>query len=65
MDFEEDSKRMRLKHVLPRFSVEDVIRSTGFELVIPPHLEPLEPPTPEELAVLRERVDPEGALRGE
>jgi len=63
MDFEEETKRMRLKHVAPRSSVEEIVKNTGFELIIPPNLEPLDPPTAAELAVLRVRVDPEGVLR--
>ncbi len=65
MDFDEQSKRMRLRHVAPRSSIEDVVRSTGFDLLIPPELQEIDPPTAEELAVLRSRVDPQGLLRGE
>ncbi|MHB1406534.1 MAG: CoA-transferase [Desulfitobacteriaceae bacterium] len=63
MDFEEKSKAVRLKHVLTGSSVADVIESTGFELVIPEVLEEMEPPTVEDLAILRQRVDIKGYLR--
>jgi len=63
MDFEAGSKRMRLKSVHPGVSVEDVVKNTGFELVVPARVPQTEPPTPGELAVLRERIDVRGALR--
>lgn len=63
MDFEEGSKRMRLKSVHPGVSVDQVIDRTDFDLVIPPHVPETEPPTPYELSVLRNRVDVRGALR--
>lgn len=63
MDFHEETKRMRLKHVMPRSSLAEVVENTGFELIIPERIEPLPPPTTEELRVLRQRVDPQGLLR--
>jgi len=59
MDFDPDSKRMRLKATHPGVSVEDVIAATGFELVIPEKVESTEPPSAEELRLLREEIDPE------
>jgi len=63
MDFEDDSKRMRLKSVHPGVTVEQVVKSTGFELVVPRHVPQTEPPTDEQLKVLRTRIDVRGALR--
>jgi glutaconate CoA-transferase, subunit B len=63
MDFEEASKRMRLRSCHPGVSVDDVVRSTGFELLIPDRVPRTEAPTDEELEVLRRRVDPGGILR--
>jgi glutaconate CoA-transferase, subunit B len=63
MDFEEETKRMRLKSVHPGVRVEDVIQNTGFELVIPEKVPATEPPTEEQLRVLRSRIDVRGALR--
>lgn len=57
-DFEESSKRMRLKSLLPGISQEKVIEETGFELLISDNVSREEEPTPEELKVLREDVDP-------
>lgn len=59
MDFDPDSKRMRLKATHPGVSVEDVVAATGFELIIPEKVESTEPPTAEELRLLREEIDPE------
>lgn len=64
LDFAETTKAMRLKYVLPPASVEEIVANTGFELVIPGKIEEMEPPTEEELRVLRTRVDPKGFLRG-
>jgi glutaconate CoA-transferase subunit B len=63
MDFEEESKRMRLRYLLPGVTLEDVVANTGFELVIPARVEVLPEPTEEEMTVLRTRVDPYGLLR--
>lgn len=63
MDFDDVNKNMRLKHLLPGMELTDVIQSTGFNLIIPEHLEEFEPPSEIELQILRERVDLKGYLR--
>lgn len=63
MDFEPYSKRMRLKYLLPGVDVADVVENTGFDLLVPDRVEELEPPTPEELLILRTRIDTQGVLR--
>jgi glutaconate CoA-transferase subunit B len=63
MDFEEQTKRMRLKSLHPGKSVDEVVKNTGFELVIPAHVPETAPPTREELEILRNRIDREGVLR--
>ncbi|MBI3968274.1 MAG: hypothetical protein HY329_21770 [Chloroflexi bacterium] len=63
MDFEPKSKSLRLKALTPGVTVEEVVASTGFDLIVPDTLEELEPPTATELAVLRTRIDPKGVLR--
>jgi hypothetical protein len=40
--------------------MEQLIENTGFELVIPDQVGYNEPPTAEELRLLREEIDPEG-----
>lgn len=59
MDFDPESKRMRLKATHPGVSMEDVVAATGFKLVIPEHVNVTEPPSAEELRLLREEIDPE------
>ena len=63
MDFEDDSKRMRLKSVHPGVSVDEVKKNTGFELLIPPSVPTTELPSSEQLTLLRTRIDVQGALR--
>ncbi len=63
MDFTPEEKRLRLIYVHPGHSVEDVCANTGFELEVPAEVPETPLPTPMELAVLRERVDPAGVLR--
>jgi glutaconate CoA-transferase, subunit B len=62
-DFEEDTKRMRLRSVHPGHTVEEVVDNTGFEVVIPGDVPETEAPRTEELELLRTIVDTEGLLR--
>jgi glutaconate CoA-transferase subunit B len=51
--------RMRLAATHPGVTVQDVIDNTGFELIIPEQVRANEPPSAEELRLLREEIDPE------
>ncbi len=51
--------RMRLAATHPGATVEQVVANTGFELIIPEQVGTNEPPSPEELRLLREEIDPE------
>jgi glutaconate CoA-transferase subunit B len=62
-DYEEKSKRMRLIALNPGITVENVIENTGFEILIADKVEQNDPPTAEELKILREKVDPDGLYR--
>jgi glutaconate CoA-transferase subunit B len=59
LDFHPESRRMRLLKVQPGVTAEQVIENTGFELRLADEIEKNEPPTVEELRILREEVDPE------
>ena len=59
MDYDRETCRMRLAATHPGVTVEDVIANTGFELIIPEHIGANEPPSTEELRLLREEIDPE------
>ena len=63
MDFEDGTKRMRLKSIHPGVTVDQVVKNTGFELFVPGEVPVTEPPTAEQLHVLRTRIDVRGALR--
>lgn len=59
MDFHPDSLRMRLIAVNPGVTIEQVSAATGFELLIADSVAANRPPTKRELALLREKIDPE------
>lgn len=60
-DFDEETKRARLKSVHPGHSVEEVKSRTGFKPIIPSRVPETEPPTVEQLAFLR-AFDPDKIL---
>ncbi len=57
LGFDEESKRMKLLKTQPGVTVDQVVAETGFELIIPSQIETNEPPSDEELRILREEVD--------
>ncbi len=63
MDFEDQTKRMRIHSIHPGVELNDIIEHTGFELEMPSEIPYTEPPTVEEKELIRTRIDPEGALR--
>ena len=64
-DFDEDTRRMRLRGLAPWVTVDDVLAQMEFEPLIAPSLEALGLPSDEELAALRAEVDPTGrTIRG-
>ncbi len=63
LDFEAESGRMRLRHLLPGNTVDSVRAATGFDLLVADDVTELPEPSREELALLRDRIDPEGLLR--
>lgn len=58
MGFDRETKEMMLLSTHPRVRVEDVIENTGFKLIVPDEVSVTEPPTQEELRILRTEVDP-------
>jgi len=59
-DFESETKRMRLIACHPGVTTEDVIKATGFEILIADEVGTTDPPTEEELRLLHEVIDPLG-----
>lgn len=55
--------RMRATHLHPGVALEHVQRKTGFMLDAVPDLSTTEPPSPEELRLLREMIDPLGVRK--
>lgn len=58
MGFEEISKAMMIESLHPGVDVAKVQSETGFELIVPAQIGCTEPPTEQELCLLREEVDP-------
>ena len=66
LDFEPESKRMRLVSVHPGVTVEQVQEATGFELLLPEGDVPeTAAPTDEQVRLLREEIDPDGLCKRE
>jgi glutaconate CoA-transferase subunit B len=59
MDFDPETKRMRLATIHPGVSVQQVLENTGFDLIVPKSVPTTEFPTYEQLALLR-AIDPTG-----
>ena len=57
MGFDDKTKRMKLLKTQPGVTVADVVAETGFELIIADKVGKSEPPSDEELYILREEVD--------
>ncbi len=58
LDFDDDTKSMKLGSIHPGVDLETLKDSTGFELIIPNELKETLPPTIKEIQLLREKVDP-------
>ena len=63
LDFDEESRGMRLRAVHPGVTVEQVQDNTGFELIIPGRVETTTPPSEAELALVRS-LDPDRRYLG-
>lgn len=59
MDFEPQSKRMRLIATHPGVDPADVVKNTGFELLVADKVGTNVEPTDHELKLLREEIDPD------
>ncbi len=60
LGFEPVSKRMQLESLHPGVTLDEVRKETGFELLVPSRFPATEPPTREQIRLLREKIDPEG-----
>jgi glutaconate CoA-transferase subunit B len=64
-DFDTPDRSVRLRSLHPGATVEEVVAATGFEITVPDVVPQSEPPSAEELRVLREVVDPLGTRKTE
>lgn len=60
LGFDEDTRRMKLLATMPGETVESVQENTGFELLIDDNVYQYEPPTLEEIRLVRHEIDPDG-----
>ncbi len=60
LGFDDETNRMKLLATLPGETVESVQEATGFELLVSDDVEEFQPPTEEELKIIKERIDPMG-----
>jgi acyl CoA:acetate/3-ketoacid CoA transferase beta subunit len=61
LDFDTPDHRMRLASVHPGVTVGEVVAATGFDLVVPDDVPDTRQPTDDELALIRDVLDPGGA----
>ena len=59
-DFDTPDRVMRIRSVHPEVTVDDVVGATAFELVVPPDIPHTRTPTPAELELIRNMLDPRG-----
>jgi acyl CoA:acetate/3-ketoacid CoA transferase beta subunit len=62
--FDDATKRMKLVAIHPGIDVEAITENSSFEIIIPEEMDVTEPPTNEELRLLREEIDPTGMSIG-
>lgn len=60
MGFDKESGRMKLLSIHPGVELNDVLKNTGFELLMDKDIPETELPTKEELDLLRNVIDPDG-----
>jgi acyl CoA:acetate/3-ketoacid CoA transferase beta subunit len=64
LDFDPESKRMRLVSIHPGATLEDVLSNLSFRPIVPADLPTTEPPTAEQVHLIRYEIDPEGMYAG-
>jgi len=62
--FHPETKQMSLISIHPGNTLEDVTSSMGFPPLVPPQVPFTEPPTSEQLRLMREVIDPDGMYMG-
>jgi glutaconate CoA-transferase subunit B len=62
LDFDKETNRMRILQTFPGETVESIQAATGFELLVASNVSTFEPPTVEEVRMIREDIDPTQAF---
>lgn len=62
LGFDDQTKLMKLESVHDGVTVDKVLENTGFEPIVPKKVPTTQPPTNEELDLLRRKIDPRRAL---
>ncbi|MGE3622114.1 MAG: CoA-transferase [Acidimicrobiia bacterium] len=60
---EEDDKPFRIESLNPGVDAQTVVDNTGFELEVPDDIPTTPEPTPDQLRLLREKIDPYGTVK--
>ena len=60
---DEDDRPFRIESLHPGVAADDVVAATGFALEVPAEIPPTAEPTPAQLALLRDRIDPLGTVK--
>lgn len=63
LGFDQETGVMKLESLHPGVSLEEVLDNTGFELLRPEKVPTTEPPTVEQIELLRTRIDPQGVRK--
>ena len=58
--FDSESKPMRLESIHPTTTPDEVLANMSFDPIVPNDLPVTEPPTAEQVRLIREEIDPEG-----
>jgi len=62
--FDPESKRMRVESIHPGADLEEVLADMSFQPIVPADLPTTEPPTAEQVRLIRHEIDPEGMYAG-
>jgi hypothetical protein len=64
-DFDTADRSMRLRSIHPGVTIDEVVAATAFALTVPPEVPESRLPTADELELIRDVIDPEGARERE
>ena len=62
--FDPVSERMRIESIHPDSSIDDVLDNMNFQPIVPDNIPITEPPTVEQIRLIREEIDPHGNYAG-